>query len=90
MASRRIVVEHKDGRRISISESDFDVTEANPFNHGATVHDYDVQSGQTALRASAAKPVDDWASLRKEGFRAVMLIDPETGNEVPLPKGYRP
>ena len=90
MAVRRMVVEHPDGRRISIPEDDFDTAEANPFNHGATVHDYDARSGYTTLRETPAKPVDDWASLRAEGFKPVMLIDAVTGHEVPLPKGRRP
>lgn len=84
MAERRIVVEHQDGRRISVLEREFDVPEANPFNKSATVHDFDANSGTTVLRQTAAKPVDDWQSLKAEGFRAVMAIDPDTGNECPL------
>lgn len=84
MSDRRIVVEHKDGRRISVIEADFDRDDANPFNHRATIHQFDANTGETVMTERPAKPMDDWQSLRKEGFKAVMAIDPDTGNEVPL------
>lgn len=84
MADKRIVVEHRDGRRLSVLEADFDVAERNPFNDGADIHEFDGNTGETIMRRRQARPMDDWTSLKKEGFRAVMMIDPETGHEVPL------
>lgn len=84
MTQRRIVIEHKDGRRISVLEDDFERDDANPFNHRALIHEFNGDTGETVMRERQAKPVDDWQSLKKEGFTPVMAIDPDTGNEVPL------
>lgn len=78
MAERRIVVEHKDGRRVGVMEADFDRAEANPFNHGRTVRE---DSGR--VYQEPARPTDDHVSLKAEGFKAVAMID-DDGHEVGL------
>lgn len=74
MTDRRIVVEHKDGRRISVFESDFEDETKNPFNFATQIHEFDGNTGATILRQQAAKPMDDWKSLKKEGFKPVAYI----------------
>jgi hypothetical protein len=77
MAARRIVVEHADGRRVSVEEALFDSPEGNPFNAGSDVHEFDANSGQTVIRRRAARPLDDHVSLKDEGFKPVAYIHGE-------------
>lgn len=83
MAEKRIVVEHEDGRRVSVMEADFDNPEHNPFNHGGTVVEVDANSGESRNRQLAARPQDDHQSLKDEGFKPTHRIDDE-GHEIAL------
>lgn len=65
---RRIVYQHPDMRRLTLPEIDFDNPDANPLNHEHDAHEWDSDRGTTILRHHPAKPVDDWRSLRQEGF----------------------
>ena len=102
MADRRIVVEHEDGRRVSVDEDAFAEASANPFNQGSDVHDFDANTGETIIRRRAARPADRHLSLEAEGFRPVAAIhgdahdehcldgcDVQPGHEVALRKGER-
>ena len=60
--------------RISIDEADFDNPDANPLNHGGDVHEWDSDRRETIVRTLPAKPMDDWKSLKAEGFKAVSYI----------------
>ena len=64
----RLVVEHKDGRRVSVLESRFDDPAANPFERERVVISTDgrneVRNGRTG------KP----RSLKQDGFRIVGRI----------------
>jgi hypothetical protein len=83
MADRRIVVEHPDGRRVSVMESAFDDPAHNPFNHGGTVVEADANTGESRNRQQAARPLDDHQSLKDEGFEPTHRIDDE-GHEIAL------
>jgi hypothetical protein len=76
MVSKRVVVEHPDGRRVSVAEDDFDRIEANPHNVESTVRE---DTGRVYVRP--ARPFDDHQSLKAEGFKIVGVIDSETGHE---------
>jgi hypothetical protein len=73
----KIIVEHKDGRRVSVEEDDFDRVEANPFNQPQQVMEYDANRDLTIAYASPARPLDDHVSLKKEGFKPVMRVHGE-------------
>ena len=75
MSDRRIVVENlKLGRRLTIDEADFDNPDANPLNHGGDVHEWNADLKETIVRSLPARPMDDWVSLKKSGFKAVSYI----------------
>lgn len=74
MSDRRIVVEHPDGRRLTVPEDDFDNPDANPLNHEHDAHEWDSDRGETVLRHRPAKPVDDWESLKRAGFKPYSYI----------------
>lgn len=78
MSDRRIVCEHPDGRRLTILESDFDNPDANPLNHAHDAHLWDSDRGETVVTRYAAKPVDDWVSLKRSGFKPYAYIHPAT------------
>lgn len=71
---RRIVLEHKDGRRVSCMESQVDDPSANPFNFGGPVYDVDASNGHASMRVNAARPDSKHISLQKEGFKPVASI----------------
>lgn len=77
MTDRRLVLEHPDGRRLSIGEADFDRPEANPLNHGGLHHEWNVDLRETIIRTLPARPLDDWKSLKAEGFVPVAYIHGE-------------
>jgi hypothetical protein len=76
MSTRRIVVQHPDMRRLTVDEKDFDNPDANPLNHAHDAHEWDSDRNQTVLRHHPAKPVDDWVSLKKMGFKPYAYIHP--------------
>ena len=84
MANRRLVVEHKDGRRVSVDEDAFDDSAANPFNRGGRVLAV-AADGASPDRAqqTAARSPDEWQSLKAEGFKPTHRIDKD-GHEVAL------
>jgi hypothetical protein len=73
-SGRRIIVEHPDGRRVSVIDEQFDRPEGNPFNVGSDIHEFDANIGQTIIRRRAARPLDDHMSLHEEGFVPVAYI----------------
>jgi hypothetical protein len=66
--SRRIVVQHPDMRRLTVDEKDFDNPDANPLNREHTAHEWNSDRNETVRVHYPAKPVDDWTSLRQDGF----------------------
>lgn len=74
MTDRRLVLEHPDGRRLSIGEADLDRAESNPYNHGGDRHTWNADLRETVIRAIPPRPMDDWQSLKAEGFVAVAYI----------------
>lgn len=98
---RRIVVEHKDGRRLTVAEDDFNDEQANPYNYGGNIQSFDIDRGVTTVEQQPARPMDDHKSLKAEGFKPVMAIHgakhtkecpyeadvcPGEGAEIPLEK----
>lgn len=80
------IVEHQDGRRVSVDEADFDRTEGNPYNQPRTVVAFDGgdASGNQTLTNVPGRLPDDHVSLKAEGFKPTHAVDPETGHEMPL------
>lgn len=74
--ARRIVVQHPDGRRVSVDEDEFEGTPANPFNFPSTVVE---DTGRSYL--TTGRPADDHQSLRDEGFEPVAYIHGEQCDE---------
>lgn len=74
MSERRIVVEHPDGRRLTIAESDFDNPDANPLNWAHDAHAWDSNRNETVVTAHAAKPAAECKSLKAEGFKPYAYI----------------
>ena len=75
---RRIVVQHADGRRLTIPEIDFDNPDANPLNRAHDVHEWNADRNATVVVHYPAKPVDDWVSLKRAGFKPYAYIHPES------------
>jgi hypothetical protein len=64
----RVVVEHPDGRRVSVNEADIDNPEHNPFNRSRQITSFDGNTGAQVSYTFPARPADDHISLRDEGF----------------------
>jgi hypothetical protein len=69
MSNRRIVVEHPDGRRLTIPEDDYTNPDANPLNHEHDAHEWNSDRNETVLVHYPARVMDDWKSLKQEGFK---------------------
>lgn len=97
----RIVVEHKDGRRVQIEEADIDAPIHNPFNHPRGIIEMDENTGARQRGVIAGRDAADQVSLRAEGFLPVMAVHgeehtddcsefcPGAGCEVALPRGVK-
>ena len=71
---RRIVYQHPDMRRLTLPEIDFDNPDANPLNREHTAHEWNSDRDETVRVHYPAKPVDDWVSLKKMGFKPYSYI----------------
>lgn len=79
----RIVVEHKDGRRVGTEEEDFDNPAANPFNNASMVVEANTDGKPDRTYMRPARPVGEHQSLKAEGFKPVMRINKD-GHEASL------
>ncbi len=86
----KLVVEHPDGRRVSVEENRFDDPLCNPYNIARMVISIDAGSHWREIEDNVGgREPADHLSLRAEGFKVVSALDPQTGHEVALPEKYR-
>lgn len=76
----RVVVEHDDGRRVSVDAEMLDDPQYNPFNRSRTVVEHDNDNNATRTYVVPERPLRDRISLKSEGFTIVGYID-EDGHE---------